>query len=174
MLQEFVAEVEKTARDVMGEMHTAIPGVIVAFSPGSGMASVKPSGQYRLSNGVSIAYPVISDVPVVMPYCNASKTGLAFPVKAGDSCLIIFSENELDEWRSGAAAEGSLRFDLTSAMAIPGLLRGAGGEALQKACSRNAVVITSGDNEIMLSEDGIAIRGNLKVDGNISYTGTLN
>ena len=28
MLQEFVAEVEKTARDVMGEMHTAIPGVI--------------------------------------------------------------------------------------------------------------------------------------------------
>lgn len=34
MLQEFVEQVEKTARSVMEEMHTAIPGKITAFNAG--------------------------------------------------------------------------------------------------------------------------------------------
>ena len=35
MLQEFVEQVEKTARSVMEEMHTAIPGKITAFNAGT-------------------------------------------------------------------------------------------------------------------------------------------
>ena len=38
MLQELVQEIENTARSVLGEIHTALPGKIVSFSPGSGMA----------------------------------------------------------------------------------------------------------------------------------------
>ena len=95
---------------------------------------------------------------------------------------------ELDEWRSGAESEGSLRFDLTNAMAVPGLLVG-GSEMIRKACAQDAVVIagktaevlisedeitaTVGDTELKLTEEETAIRGNLKVDGDISYTGAL-
>lgn len=35
MLQEFVEQVEKAARSVMEEMHTAIPGEITAFNVGT-------------------------------------------------------------------------------------------------------------------------------------------
>lgn len=188
MMQEVVQEIEHTVMDVMKGIHTAMPGTISSFDPGSGKATVKPGGKYTSSSGKRIAYPQISDVPVAFPVCQSAGVGVACPVKAGDSCIIIISEVELDEWRSGAESEGSLQFDLSSAMAVPGLLVG-GSEMIQKACDQDAVVIVSGtaevlvseekitasigDTEFTLTEEGMAIRGNLRVDGDISYTGSL-
>ena len=188
MLQEVVQEVENVAKDVLKGIHTAMPGVIASFDPGSGRAVVKPNGKFTSAGGKRMAYPAISDVPVAFPVCQSAGVGIAYPVKAGDSCIIIVSEVELDEWRSGAESEGSLRFDLSSAMAVPGLLAG-GGEMIQKACAQEAVVIVSGTAEVLVSEDQItasvgstefklsgteiAVRGDLKVDGDISYTGSI-
>ena len=42
MMQEFTQQVEDTARAVLDEIHTALPGMIVSFNPGSGTATVKP------------------------------------------------------------------------------------------------------------------------------------
>lgn len=125
---------------------------------------------------------------MAFPVCQSAGVGIAYPVKPGDSCIIIVSEVELDEWRSGAAAEGALQFDLSSAMAVPGLLTG-GSEMIQKACAQDAVVISAGTAEVLVSEDqitasvgstefklseaDIAVRGSLKVDGDISYTGSI-
>ena len=46
MMQEFAQQVEDTAKAVMGEMHTAIPGTIVSYDCNTGTAVVKPSGKY--------------------------------------------------------------------------------------------------------------------------------
>ena len=175
MMQELTQQIEETARAVTDEIHTAMPGTVIAFDPGSGTATVKPSGK-------------IMDVPVTFPFCQTAGVGIAFPVGKGDSCLIVISEVELDEWRTGAESEGSLRFDLTSAMCIPGLLEG-GGDIISKACQNNVVIVGAGDVEVMVSDagavitsggtkmtvsdDGVAISGDLKVDGNISSTGTI-
>lgn len=188
MMQELTQQIEETARAVTDEIHTAMPGTIVAFDPGSGTATVKPSGKYVTADGKSLDYPQITDVPVAFPFCQTAGVGIAFPVGKGDSCLIVISEVELDEWRTGAESEGSLRFDLTSAMCIPGLLEG-GGDIISKACQNNAVIVGAGDVEVMVSDagavitsggtkmtvsdDGVAISGDLKVDGNISSTGTI-
>lgn len=187
MLQEFTQEVEDTARAVVNEIHTALPGEIVSFNAGSGTATVKPVGKYVTSDGKELDYPVITEAPLAFPFCQQAGVGVAFPVNKGDSCIIIISEVELDAWRSGAESEGSLRFDLTSAMVIPGLLDG-GSDLVAKAAKLNAVVVGSsgsevivggdsvqvevGDTKLEVSESGIAIGGNLKVKGNISYTGS--
>ncbi len=188
MMQEVVQEIENLVMDTMKGIHTAMPGEITSFDPGSGKATVKPSGKFTSTSGKRMPYPAISDVPVAFPVCQSAGVGVAYPVKAGDSCIIIISEVELDEWRSGAESEGSLQFDLSSAMAVPGLMVG-GGEMVQKACAQDAVVIASGTTEVLVSEESItatmgdtelkvteenvAIRGDLKVDGDISYTGSL-
>lgn len=188
MLQELSQEIEDTARAVMNEMHTAMPGEIVSFDASNGMAVVQPNGKYVTSDGKSLMYPVITEVPLAFPFCQQAGVGMAFPVNKGDGCIIIISEVELDEWRSGAESESSLRFDLTSAMAIPGLLWG-GGDLIAKAAKKNAVILgasgaeltVSGDGVMIdaggatfeVSDSGIAIGGNLKVKGNISYTGSL-
>ncbi len=187
MIQEFTQEVEKTARSVVNEIHTAMPGEIVSFNAGSGTATVKPVGKYVTSDGKELDYPVITEAPLTFPFCQQAGVGVAFPVNKGDSCIIIVSEVELDAWRSGAASEGSLRFDLTSAMVIPGLLEG-GSNLIAKAVKLNAVIIGSsgaevivggddvqvdvGGTKLTVSESGTVIGGNLKVKGNISYTGS--
>lgn len=188
MLQEFSQEVEETARSIVNEIHTALPGEIISFDAESGMAVVQPVGDYVTSDGTQLAYPSIIEVPVMFPYCQSVGVGMAFPVGKGDSCLIVISEVELDKWRSGAESEASLRFDLTSAIALPGLLRGSN-DLITKAVQKNAVVLGTSETEVVISDDavtvgvrgstltvsdsGIAIKGDLNVTGNISYTGSL-
>lgn len=189
MLQEFTEAVEETAEAVMNEIHTAMPGEILSFDAANCVASVKPAGKFVTSDGMQLDYPVVTEVPVVFPFCQQSGTGMVFPVKKGDSCIIIVSEVELDAWRSGAESEGPLRFDLTNAMAVPGLLRG-GNMLAAEAAKRNAVMLGAPGVEVsvsgsgvmvdvkgmqaMVSESGIAVGGDLKVNGNIIYTGTCN
>ena len=93
---------------------------------------------------------------------------MVFPVKAEDSCLVILSEVELDEWRSGAETEAPLRYDLTSAIAIPGLLS-AGHGLVEKACTQNAVIICG---KFMVEGD-VVFSGNLKVEGNVTTSGNI-
>ena len=189
MLQEFAQEIENTARSVMNEVHTALPGEIISYDAAKGTATAKPIGKYVTSDNKVLAYPNVTDAPLVFPYCGVSNVGIAFPVKPGDSCMIILSEVELDEWRSGAESEGPLRYDLSNAIIIPGLLK-KGGSPFQKAVSEDAVVVVSGGTEIVVTDGGvyatssgvaitvsngaITARGDLKVEGNIICTGDIN
>lgn len=188
MLQELTEQFEKTARAVVSEIHTALPGKIVSFDAEKGFATVKPIGKYVTSNQKVLDYPEISEVPFMFPYSSQAEIGIYFPVKVGDSCIIIISEVELDEWRNGTESEGSLRFDLTNAIAIPGLLQ-RGNKFISEAVEKDAVVIATSESKVLISKEsidiitgnteitvsklGTTVRGNLTVEGNISYTGTL-
>ena len=172
MYQEFAQSVENMAKSVMNDIHTALPGKIMSFSPEKGTAVVKPAGKYLTSDGVSLEYPVISGAPLMFPYCGTASVGLTFPVKTGDDCLIIVSETDLDEWLSGAESEAPLRYDLTSAIVIPGLMP-VGNAAMAKANARDAVVIISGAAEIVIANGKIDIKGDVTFDGNVSVNGIL-
>lgn len=188
MLHEFVQQVEETARSVTNEIHTAIPGTIVSFDSAKGTALVQPNGKYVTSDGILLDYPKIPEVPVVFPFCETEGIGMVFPVGKGDSCLLVVSEVELDEWLTGAEAEGSLRFDLTNAICIPGLMKHGGG-IIEEACRETAVIIgnkknkikvnrnkinmVSGKTQVSLSETGVAITGSLTVEGNITSTNSV-
>lgn len=170
MRQEFTQQIEKTAQAVVNDIHTALPGQVVSFNAEKGTATVKPIGKFITSDNIVLAYPDIAEVPVVFP-CSVN-AGIAFPVMPGDNCLLIISEVELDEWRNGAEAEGSLKFDLTNAIAIPGLLN-TGNGLISEAISKNGVVIASGNNKICVSGSGISVSGNLSVSGDISCAGEV-
>ena len=182
MLQEFTAEIEQTAKAVVNDIHTAMPGEIISYDAGAGTATVKPIGKFITSDGKELSYPTITEAPVSFPFCQNAGVGIAFPVKKGDSCIIIISEVELDAWRSGADSEGSLRFDLTSAMVVPGLLEG-GSAASEKASRENAVILTAGDVEVAVSGDGCKIDtgstvlnvsdSGVKIKGNVTVDGTV-
>lgn len=168
MLQEFTSEVEKTAKSVVNEIHTALPGEIVSFD--GNVAAVKPLGNFITSDGAILEYPVITEAPVCFPQCTSGNVSICFPLKAGDSCLIIISEVELDAWRSGAKAEGSLRFDLTSGIVIPGLQKGMS-ETAKKAISENAVVVSNGSTTLKVKPNGVFIEGSLNVTGDVRSGG---
>jgi len=188
MLQEFAEQVEKAAKTCIWDIHTSIPGKILSFDSVKCTVSVQPSGKYVTVDGAELDYPVIPDAPVLFPCSTSSGIGIAFPVKPGDSCLIVISEAELDEWRTGAESEAHLRFDLTNAVVIPGLMS-SGNAPLRKAIREEAIVLNAKNMEIVVSEgrasvrtdgvemtvsgDRVSVTGNLAVSGNITATGDV-
>mgnify|MGYP006876240596 FL=1 len=171
MIQELAQEIENIANAQVSGIHTALPGQIISFDAGTGLASVKPAGEFATENG-NIDYPIITDAPIVAPYCQAAACGLAFPILPGDSCIIIISEVELNSWRSGAKSEGSLRFDLTNAMVIPGLLT-CGVQPFARATASNSAIICAGETEIEVRASGVTIKGNVVIDGSIMASGDV-
>jgi len=113
----------------------AMPGVIVSFDPGTQRASVKPGVKMKIvQEEVSyIDLPTIQNVPVVIPYGFEGKVLLTFPIKAGDPCLLVFSDRAIDNFLQTGQSENpgaSQNEDTTTprahhlsdAMCIPGLI----------------------------------------------------
>ncbi len=108
------------------ELHTAIPAVVKSYDAETQTISAQP----LIRVGVTGAdgerdverLPIISDVPVM--FLGAGVFRITFPIAAGDTVLLIFSEASLDKWLSTGGDVDPLddrRFHLSDAIAIPGL-----------------------------------------------------
>jgi hypothetical protein len=82
------------------QIHTAMPGSIVSYDPTKMTATVQLSMQavHEKLDGTTEAITIhpVADVPVHFP--SGGGHTLTFPIKAGDECLVIFSERNIDAW----------------------------------------------------------------------------
>lgn len=109
-----------TVRNEISGIHTAAPGEIVSYDPGTNQASVKPAIKKKVPDGRMLDFPVIVGVPVVWPTAAGGQASLTLPLKAGDGVLLVFSERSIDDWIVGGESEDLRQYDLTDAIAIPG------------------------------------------------------
>lgn len=168
MLQEFTEQIGRTIEEFLSGIHTAVPGEIKQFNPATCTASILPKGQFKSPDGRVFDYPVINEVPVVFIQGGQDVT-IAYPIKAGDGCLLIICEQALDYWKYGGDTKTDLKHDLTNAVALPGLFNRPNA-TVKEAIENDSIIIKKGNNQITLSQSGIAIRGDLTVDGNILST----
>lgn len=180
MIQEFVQEINNSIKKEIRSMHTAMPGTIVSFDPGKMTATVLPGMMFKKPDGKTIAYPQITGVPVVFPQGANQQCTVAFPVKAGDGCLIVIAEQSLDYWMYGQETSTDLAFDMTNAMCIPGLFSSSN-DAVRAACAANAVVvdakgtrITVKNGSVEIDAAEVKIKGNLTVEGEVKSAGDVN
>ena len=140
MKQEFVQELKNTVLDIVREVHVALPGKILSFDPGKQEARVKPAAKYRKPDGGLIDFPDISHVPVLFPQGMGRAATICWKLEPGDECLLVFMEQALDQWRTGAESRTDLRHDLTNAVAIPGLFAKPNPHA-KRACENESIII---------------------------------
>jgi len=108
--------------------HTALPGIVETFNASDKTVSVKPALKRKYENGVIKELPVIPNVPIVYP--QGSEALISFPLKNGDPVLLVFSERSIDTWKNkggSVSPEDERKFDLTDAIAIPGVFHIGGG-----------------------------------------------
>ena len=170
MLQEFANQINKTVQKAIGGVHTAMPGKIVAFDMETCLATVQPMEKFKKPDGSSIDFPQISGVPIVFP--QSTNAAIAWGIQPGDGCLLIFAESALDYWMYGKETDTVLKFDLSNAIAIPGL-SASGNPVMQKACRENAVFIQCGKTELAIKQDGISISGGFVINGDVTINGSL-
>ena len=78
-------EREALKKDIFASFHCALPGKVVSFDPVKQTAEIQPA----VKTG-SLAFPLLSDVPVFMP--------VPFEVRPGDACLVVFADIDIDAW----------------------------------------------------------------------------
>lgn len=99
----------------LGDVHTALPGRVERYYPGTQTADCKPLVKLH-----GMALPVLPNVPIAF---QRGGTGfLTFPIVPGDSVLLLFCESSIDRWRASGADNNpgdERRHSLTAAVAIP-------------------------------------------------------
>lgn len=180
MNSEIVEQIKETARNVTGAIHTAIPGEIVSYDPSKGQATVRPIMKYTTKGGSLIAYLKITGVPVLFQQHMGQQATVAFPVKPGDGCLLVVSEQSLDYWMFGQETGTDLRFDLTNAVCIPGLFVPAN-TVVAEACDQDAVIADTSGTRITIKSDGniimdaklVTINADVRVNGKVTASGDV-
>lgn len=170
--QEVVENLENMVRDILtNSVHTAMPGVILEYSPETGLANVQPVGSFYCGK-VEMDYPVVPEVPVCITAC-APDIAACVPIKAGDACLLVCAEQSLSAFLSETSeAQSNERFELTNCIAIPGLMK-IPVDAQQEANEKEALVLTNGENKIVITEEKIEVTGDVQMEGNIEVKGDV-
>lgn len=105
-------------------MYVCLPGIVLSVRDlGQMMVDVQPAIKIKYRDGVEEEYPTLLYVPIMFP--ASSTSAISFPVKAGDTVLLVFSQRGLDTFKAGSGSITSpvdfRKFDKRDAIAIPGL-----------------------------------------------------
>ncbi len=116
-----VESIKNIVGSAMNKINTSVAGTIVSYNPNTNRAIVKPSGQVIFEDSRKLPYPEIHNVPLVFPASMGGTCGVTFPINSGDGCLIVFSQDNMDDFLSKSKSDDTRKFQLTDAIAIPGL-----------------------------------------------------
>jgi hypothetical protein len=105
-----IEALQQLIRSQLLDVNTALPGTVVSYT--NGLARVQPNPKKQFADGDVLDYPIIPNVRVCWPSFNGGKAGIKGPVKAGDQCLLIFSQQGVDN------SDDRRMFDLQDAYAI--------------------------------------------------------
>ena len=109
-------EREALKQELFSSLHCALPGMVVSFNPSTQTAEIQPAVKVG-----SLAYPVLSDVPVFFP--GSREEAITWPVSAGDECLVILADVDIDAWFENGEASvprSARKHSLSDAFAFVG------------------------------------------------------
>lgn len=149
MRQNFPDVIKKMFNSYMSNINTAIPGLVENYNSATQRADVKPSIRKKIDNEL-ISYPVIANVPV--QFMGSGNATFIFPLSRGDRCLIIFSQESLENYLSSPDREvdpgDNRKFSVADAICIP-MASGTGG--------LTGIEIIFGGSKIVIDNTGIIL-----------------
>lgn len=166
-----ITALQVATENALGEINTTLPGKIISVN--GNRVVVQPTMPKQLASGDALDAPNVVEVPVVWPYAQAGKIGLTMPLRPGDGVLLVFAQRSLEGWLSGnaGAPDDPRRFDLSDAIAIPGLMSNA------PAPSTNQLELFFNNAKLRFASNGVISLENangqvsMQADGSCIYTG---
>ena len=119
-----VGYLERAFFDFFDRHNFCLPARIIAVRDAKQRRiDVEPLPRKVYSTGEVIDYPIITSVQAISP--STSQTMIHLPLVVGDVVLLVFSQEELDDVKSGSVSkytpETRRKLDLSDAIAIVGL-----------------------------------------------------
>lgn len=163
--------VTQAATATRREIHTALPGRVVALNAADNTLTVEPMIKQVLRNGETVDLPPLVDVPI--QFQRGGDFVFTVPVGAGDEGLIVFCERCFDGWFASGNKSAPLDarlHDYSDGFFLPGISsrpRAIPSLYLDGASMQSV----DGQTYIRLSLGKISIRGDIEHIGNSRQTG---
>ena len=152
------AQIDETIKN----LRVAMPVKVVSFNAKRQTVSCQPMIKATLSQGGSIALPILADVPVKFP--RGGGFAVTFPISAGDEGIAIINDRCIDGWYQSGEASEPLDYrmhDLSDACFLPGF---SSIPNTIPALATDAIVMRTLDNSAYLKLDS---SGKLEINGAI-------
>lgn len=150
-----LTDVIKTAMETrLTDLHVMLPGEFVSFDASTGKASAKVLIKRKFEDGTTVELPLLKDIPVQMPRTESAI--IYIPIKAGDKCMLLFSERSLDAWKKQSGSQDPQdrrKHHLSDAVAVPGLYSFIDPQ-LVGILDQNSILIENDKTRIRLKPDG--------------------
>ena len=127
-LSEHGAGGEALANSILGRISSSlnccVPGIVESFNPALQTATIQPTVRKRIRTQAGVRemdYPLLTDVPVLM--LGGGQHFITMPIKAGDECIVLFSDVCMDAWWQSGGVQGQIiarQHDLSDGFAIVG------------------------------------------------------
>lgn len=170
--------------DVMYSLNCHQVGEIVSFDPSTQTAEVQIKMQ-RTVKGEIKDYPVLIDCPCVV--LGGGEGRITFPISAGDSCLVIFNDKDIDNWYAGGQKmppRSQRLHSFSDAFALVGIHNklnqisdylADGTELKYKGSSikvqDSKVIISNGSATVTMDSSNVSIIGNVSITGTFTVNG---
>lgn len=139
-------------------IHTSQPCTVTSFNKDNQTVNVRP-GVARDLKGQLTAIPILKGVPIAYP--SGSDFSMTWPLKKGDTGIIVFSESSIDNWLENNTPvvnpQDTRMHSYSDAMFIPGIRK----YSKSLDIDDKNVIIKNGLGEIEISPKGnIDIKAN--------------
>lgn len=154
------------------ELHTAVPGLVINYTPSTRRATVQSAIQMRLTDGQLLSRPAIANVPVIHP--SGGGYTMHVPLVKGDPVLLIFSERGISAFKARAHTEAPPDQDALlsekDAIAIPGF----GPQSITPSGNGLVAQTNNGDTWIEVNQGVINIEAaTINITGDTNITGDV-
>jgi len=189
LAESIIYLVDERLKTFKTTLNTAIVGNIVSFNPVTVTAEIQIGVSFPLDDGTPFNITNLLNVPIMV--LQAGGFSMTFPIKAGDECIVFFSQRDISLWleNGGQIQTSSKRqLNMSDAVALVGL------QSAKKRVvnydpdnlqirTENASLTITPDGEVLVdtrseinitSDNGINITGNVDIDGEITVSGNMN
>lgn len=170
--------------DIMYSLNCHQVGEIVSFNSQTQTAEVQIKMQ-RTVKGEIKDYPVLIDCPCIV--LGGGEGRVTFPISAGDSCLVIFNDKDIDNWYAGGQKmppRSQRLHSFSDAFALVGIHNklnqisdylADGTELKYKGSSIKVqdgkVIISNGSATVTMDSSNVSIIGNVSITGTFMVNG---
>lgn len=155
-------------------------GEIVSFDPATQTAEVQVKMSFLL-NGEIKEYPLLLDCPCIV--LAGGEGALTMPISAGDSCLVLFNDRDMDNWYSGGQTmppRTDRLHDFSDAIALVGLrnkqnqISGYLAQGTELKYGSSTIKLENGKVTVTNGAATVAVEGaNITLTGNVAVVGTF-
>lgn len=179
--------VELLQKNIMSCLNCHQVGEIVSFNAAKQTAEISVKMTYVVNDKI-MEYPLLLDCPCIV--LGGGKGRITFPISAGDSCVVLFNDRDIDNWYASGQTMNprtDRKHSFSDAIAIVGLHNNLNkitdylttGTELKYGNSTikledNKVTVTNGSATIVLNNNSVSVNAtNITLTGSVAVSGSF-